>query len=127
MTRISFIDIFEDGNLDFIAEVQKEDSKGRYLTIQPVYNNYGYDAFFLTITLLAPRNHLDLLMNTEYIGGCASFYVTLLSGELAPRTGIQMSQTGSTLQIPSIRFGLGRTNNYLESLTVHLPRKLDNE
>ncbi len=96
-----------------MAEVQLIDEKGRYLSIQPVYNNYGYDAFFLTITLLAPRNMTDYLRNTEYIGGCTSFYVTLLSGELAPRTGTQLSQTGFALQLPMARFGLGRTNNYL--------------
>lgn len=35
-------------------------------------------------------------------------------------------QTGQVLELPSIRFGLGRTNNYLETLTVNLPRKVTN-
>ena len=64
MPRLSFVDIYNDGNLDFIAEVQVEDEKGRYLHLQPVYNNYGYDAFFLTLTLLAPRHFDDLRLNT---------------------------------------------------------------
>ena len=82
--------------------LQVADPSGiKYTTIQPVYNNVDYDAFFLMITILTSidkRN--DAFSNTEYIGGVASFYVTLLSGELAPRTGNQLSQTGNSLQLP---------------------------
>lgn len=109
-----------------MAEIQVEDSSGRYLKVQPIYNNYGYDAFFMRISLLVPSNLQDVLTNTEYIGGCASFYVTLLSGELTPKTGSQLMQTGQVLELPSIRFGLGRTNNYIETLTINLPRKVTN-
>ncbi len=63
-----------------MAELQIEDSSGRYLAIQPIYNTYDYDAFFLAVTLLARRQYDDPLSNSEYIGGCASVYVTLLSG-----------------------------------------------
>jgi len=123
INNLSFLDFYQDGNLDLIANVQKINSEGkRYLTIQAVYNNVGYDAFFLTLTLMTYRNRVAYLDNTEYIGGVGSFYVSLLSGELAPKTGNQMSQVGSTLQLPFIRYGLGRTNNYLTFLTIHLPR-----
>ena len=126
INSISFLDFYQDGNLDLIANVQKINSEGlRYLTMQPIYNNIGYDAFFLTISLMSYRSQVDLLQNTEYIGGVASFYVSLLSGELAPKTGNQLSQTGATLQLPFIRYGLGRTNNYLTYLTIHLPRAVN--
>jgi len=71
------------------------------MTIQTVYNNMDYDAFFLMITILASIDKReDPFTNTEYIGGVASFYVTLVSGELAPRTANQLSQTGNALQLP---------------------------
>lgn len=122
---ISFLDFYQDGTLDLMANVQKLNSEGkRYHSIQPIYNNVGYDAFFLTLTLMGYRNYKTLLRNTEYVGACASFYVTLLSGELAPKTGNQMSQTGAVMQLPFLRFGLGRTNNYLTGLSIKLPRAL---
>lgn len=56
-TKLSFIDIFEDGTLDFMLNVQITDAKGsKTMIIQPVYNNIDYDAFFLTLTILAPIN-----------------------------------------------------------------------
>lgn len=108
--------------MDLMLNMQVVDEAGKHwLMIQPIYNNIDYDAFFLTITILAPRS-TDLLTNTEYIGGCASFYVTLLSGELAPKSANQLTQCGPSLQLPYIRQGLGRTNNYLEQLTLTVPR-----
>lgn len=124
--RLSFIDIFEDGNLDLMYHAQMTDSSGyRTVIIQPVYNNIDYDAFFLSILLLSSQNTNTLMMNTEYIGGVASLYVTLLSGEFAAKTGNQLSQAGRTLQLPNIRLGLGRTNNYIEQLHATLPRKVN--
>ncbi len=83
-----------------------------------------YDAFFLKITIYAALDHVNIFAHTEYIGGVASFYVTLLSGVLQPKTGNQLAQTGSALQLPYIHSGLGRTNNYLEDLTITVPRKV---
>lgn len=96
------------------------------MTIQPVYNNVDYDAFFVTIAILtAKTTKKNLFQNTEYIGGVASFFVTLLSGQLAPKTANQLGQAGSTLKLPYIRAGLGRTNNYLEDLTITVPRNVN--
>ena len=100
VTRLSFLDLGNDGRLDWIAETLNEP----YL--QPVYNNIDYDAFFLNAWLTTES---DLL-----VGGGVAMYVTLLSGELAPQNANQFSQAGSTLQLPYIHLGLGRTNNYLE-------------
>jgi hypothetical protein len=101
---------------------QITDASGlKALVLQPIYNNVDYDAFFLTITILAGNDAVNLLWNTAYAGGCAALYVTTLSGELAPKTANQLSQPGSTLQLPSIRMGLGRTNNYLEQVTISVP------
>jgi hypothetical protein len=120
------VDILDDGNLDFMFHMQVADPSGtKYMTIQAVYNNVDYDAFFLTITILSSRKQSDNLFdNTEYIGGVASFFVTLLSGELAPKTANQLAQVGATLQLPYIRQGLGRTNNYLEDLIITVPRNV---
>lgn len=125
-SRLSFIDILEDGNLDFFFHMQMTDPSGvKYMTLQAVYNNLDYDAFFLTISILTSKYEQDSLFNnTEYIGGVASFFVTMLSGELAPKTANQLAQAGSTLQLPYIRQGLGRTNNYLLDLTITVPRNV---
>lgn len=127
-SRLSFVDILEDGNLDFFFHMQITDPSGiKYTTLQAVYNNVDYDAFFLTISILTSRyEQVSLFNNTEYIGGVASFYVTMLSGELAPKTANQLAQAGSTLQLPYIRQGLGRTNNYLEDLIITVPRNVKN-
>lgn len=125
-SRLSFVDILEDGNLDFFFHMQVTDTSGiKYMTLQAVYNNVDYDAFFLTISILTSKYEQESLFNnTEYIGGVASFFVTMLSGELAPKTANQLAQAGSTLQLPYIRQGLGRTNNYLEDLTITVPRNV---
>lgn len=84
-------------------QVQVADPTGiKYTTIQTVFNNVDYDAFFLTITIYSSLSNGDILTHTEYIGGVASFYVTLLSGVLQPRTGNQLSQAGNALQLPYI-------------------------
>jgi hypothetical protein len=123
--KLSFIDILDDGHLDFMFHMQVVDPTGiKYTTIQAVYNNVDYDAFFMTITIFTYLDKGEFFANTEYIGGVASFYVTLISGVLAPKTGNQLAQTGSALQLPYIRLGLGRTNNYLEDLTITVPRNV---
>ena len=54
-TRMSFVDFFDDGNLDLIVESQLTDSNGKYIAIQPVYNTVDYDAFFIKMTILSRR------------------------------------------------------------------------
>lgn len=56
-SRLSFVDIFEEGNLDFMFHMQVTDPSGlKYMTVQAVYNNLDYDAFFLTITILSAKD-----------------------------------------------------------------------
>ena len=63
-----------------MAEVQAKDENGLFLTVQPIYNNFDYDAFFLTITVLSHRQYPKEMSNTEFIGAMAIFEVTDLSG-----------------------------------------------
>lgn len=61
-TKLSFIDIGEDGSLDMILNQQIVDNSGsKALILQPIYNNVDYDAFFLTITILTGNNVQNLL------------------------------------------------------------------
>jgi hypothetical protein len=46
------------------------------------------------------------------------FFVTALNGEKIPNCGNQLSHPGISLELPYIHTGLGRTNNYIEMLTV---------
>lgn len=40
---------------------------------------------------------------------------------MLPKVGNQYSQLGSVIQLPYVFFGLGRTNNYVNQLTVTIP------
>lgn len=39
-------------------------TSGDYYTIQPIYNNNDYDAFFMTVVMLAPSNTVNLFANS---------------------------------------------------------------
>ena len=40
---------------------------------------------------------------------------------MLPKVGNQYSQVGRVMQLPYVFFGLGRTNNYVNQLTVTIP------
>ena len=74
--------------------------------------------------MLSKQNTQNQFQSSQFIGATASFYVTLLSGTMAPKSANQLSQTGRSLQIPFIYQGLGRTNNYIENLIASVPRNV---
>ena len=87
------------------------------------------DAFFMKITVLSnpsnqkiKENTMDLKLNTY--GAHVDLFVTALSGERMPACGNQLSNPGSSLQLPYIHLGLGRTNNYVEDLSVSVYRSV---
>jgi hypothetical protein len=61
---MSFVDIYDDGNMDLIVECQFQDAAGKYIALQPVYNTNDFDAFFIKMTILARRIFEDELSNT---------------------------------------------------------------
>ncbi len=54
-------------------------------------------------------------------GGNVNFFVTSLGGEQLPKVGNVYPQIGRVIHLPYVFFGLGRTNNYVNELTVTIP------
>lgn len=84
------------------------------------FNNQHFDAFFMKVTVLHGDSS-TVNQNINVIGANVDLYVTELSGSYVPKIGNQLSQTGRTLQLPYVFLGLGRTNNYVEDLTITMP------
>ena len=66
-------------------------------------------------------NYDEIHDNLVMPGGNVNCYVTSLGGEMLPKVGNQYSQVGRVIQVPYVFFGLGRTNNYVNELTVTIP------
>ncbi len=66
-------------------------------------------------------NYESIRNNLVVPGGNVNCFVTSLGGEMLPKVGNQYTQVGRTLQLPYVFFGLGRTNNYVNELTITIP------
>lgn len=127
---VSFVDLDEDGTLDFVLQslppATTRTSDARVLSF--VQNNYFHDAFFLkTLTLNAAcgarceREHERAYSpwGGSLLGASYKFAVLDPNGVRRAQQVAQQPQTGySALTPPYAFFGLGRTNNYVESLFV---------
>ncbi|CAO1616755.1 unnamed protein product [Sympodiomycopsis kandeliae] len=140
----SWVDIDEDGSLDIVLQRGRRSDHGvRSITF--VQNNYFFDAFFLKVLTLngacgsiceetfQASDHQNL---SEVQGGetfvnrykpwgaalpGASYKFTVLDpngNRRAQQVGQQYQSTYRSLLTPYSYFGLGRTNNYVETLFV---------
>lgn len=75
----------------------------------------------MKVRVMAGSNYNKVHQNLVVAGGNINCFVTGLSGEALPKVGNQFSQMGRMIQLPYIFFGLGRTNNYVNDLTVTIP------
>ncbi|WFD45219.1 hypothetical protein MPSI1_003897 [Malassezia psittaci] len=131
----AFVDLDEDGTLDILLQsyeqVQIRQSAARRLTF--FQNNYFHDAFFLKALTLngacrtqcEPRNSTSFEPWGAGLGG-ASYKFTVLdpNGVRRAQQVMQQPQTVyNALLPPSAFIGLGRTNNYVESLFVGSTRR----
>jgi integrin alpha FG-GAP repeat containing protein 1 len=122
---MSFLDIYKDGKVDLLAHEIKTTILSPAVNISQqvittYFNNQHFDAFFMKITVLHGDSSI-VDQNINVIGANVDLYITQLGGNFAPKIGNQLSQTGRALQLPYIFFGLGRTNNYVEDLTITIP------
>ncbi|KAL4399692.1 hypothetical protein ACI68E_004075 [Malassezia pachydermatis] len=132
---VSFLDLDEDGTLDLVLQsiepLASRTSDARSVSF--VQNNYFHDAFFLkTLTLNAacgarcePTDAKAYAPWGSALGG-ASYKFSVLdpNGVRRAQQVGQQPQTGyAALLSPSAFFGLGRTNNYVESLFVGSTRR----
>ncbi|KAJ1310568.1 hypothetical protein OPQ81_007297 [Rhizoctonia solani] len=122
---VSFIDLDEDGTLDILVQRNGAQTGSRIAFIQ---NNFFQDAFFLKAIVLngaCPSGVCEKSSGKYKPFGAtnpgASFKYTVLDtrGERSAAFGTQLPQTGyQALHTPYAFLGLGRTNNYIESLTA---------
>jgi integrin alpha FG-GAP repeat containing protein 1 len=123
--KMSFLDLYKDGKVDLLTHEIKTTILSPTVNISQqvittYFNNQHFDAFFMKITVLHGDSSI-VDQNINVIGANVDLYITQLGGNYAPKIGNQLSQTGRTLQLPYIFFGLGRTNNYVEDLTITIP------
>ncbi|KAF5324887.1 hypothetical protein D9611_004159 [Ephemerocybe angulata] len=130
---VSFLDMDEDGTLDFMVQRTGNAGQGNVKFIQ---NNFYYDAFFLKAIVLngACDNGWCYSPNgsekyhpfgVSYSGASYKYTVLDTAGRRSAAQVGQLPQTSyHSLGTPYSFFGLGRTNNYIENLfvgtTVHL-------
>ena len=82
------------------------------------YNYLNSDNFFMKAI-----TYFDLEQTYfSQIGTSYQFIATDISGKRTPQNGIQYYQTAySPLQLPFSFMGVGRSNNYIEHLTIYSP------
>ncbi|PWN35926.1 uncharacterized protein FA14DRAFT_160886 [Meira miltonrushii] len=131
-----FFDLDEDGSLDLL--VQRLPTKGQkkdQRSITFVQNNFFYDAFFLKAMTSngacssycdpsGPGKDRYRPWGVNYGGASYKFTVLDTNGIRRPQQVGQLAQTAyRSLLLPYAYFGLGRTNNYVESLFVGVTRR----
>ncbi|KAG8681103.1 hypothetical protein FRC08_015836, partial [Ceratobasidium sp. 394] len=123
---VAFLDLDEDGTLDVLVQRTGAQTGSRVTFIQ---NNFFQDAFFLKAIVLngaCPSGVCEGNGSGTYkaFGATnpgASFKYTVLdtSGHRSAAFASQLPQTSyQSLHTPYAFLGLGRTNNYIESLTA---------
>ncbi|KAG8784926.1 hypothetical protein FRC12_018139 [Ceratobasidium sp. 428] len=123
---VAFLDLDEDGTLDILVQRTGAQTGSRITFIQ---NNFFQDAFFLKAIVLngaCPSGVCEGNGSGTYkaFGATnlgASFKYTVLdtSGHRSAAFASQLPQTSyQSLHTPYAFLGLGRTNNYIESLTA---------
>jgi hypothetical protein len=75
----------------------------------------------MKVRIMRGSYYQEIHNNLVIPGGNVNLYVTGLSGEMLPKVGNQYPQIGRLPHLPYVFFGLGRTNNYVNHLTVTIP------
>ena len=82
------------------------------------YNFLNSDNFFIKATTYSSLNHSFY----SIIGTSYQYVSTDITGKRSPQAGLQYYQTAySPLQLPYGFMGIGRSNNYIEHLTIYVP------
>ncbi|XP_017762283.1 PREDICTED: T-cell immunomodulatory protein [Eufriesea mexicana] len=128
-TMAVFYDFYQDGILDVIL-VQMDKSINRYYTAA-FKNSLDYDANFVKVMVLTGRNNSMYPISPGSLGKKKRTYGTNLPGpsiayrtttqDGSPRNAIaaQLPQSAHfSLNLPYTTFGLGRTPNFVDALTI---------
>ncbi|KAE8259615.1 hypothetical protein A4X13_0g905 [Tilletia indica] len=129
----SWMDVDEDGTLDILLQRTGADNGGKGSKVTFIQNNFFHDAFFLKALTLngacqgfcTPEGQERFKpWGNNYGGASYKFTVLDTNGQRKAQHVGQLPQTGyRSLLTPYSYFGLGRTNNYVESLFVGSTRR----
>ncbi|KAI8608561.1 hypothetical protein BC830DRAFT_1210722 [Chytriomyces sp. MP71] len=126
-TGAAFFDLYDDGTLDLLVTTRDESAKMNH--IYALKNNFFSDGFFLKALMLngvcpgwcisGDKFPQPKPYGVNFAGATFKYTVTDPSGQ---KHGAQLSQMPQSsyfaLQLPYVFSGLGRTNNYIETLFV---------
>ena len=113
--QVSFFDLGEDGKLDLII------MNGEPISRSCIVNNMKDDTLMIKILPLTISSQYEEKNNhvSGAFGVTLQWTITLLSGEKKIQLENQRFQLNDgVFQLPYVSMGLGRTNNYVEDLTV---------
>lgn len=126
----AFYDFYQDGILDVIFVEKQMNGKSRPLAFR---NTLDYDANFVKVivltgltnrhapTKLTPLGRKKRTYGTNLPGPRIAYYTTKPDGEKQESTSVQIPQSAYfSLHLPYTIFGLGRTPNFVDKLTVGL-------
>ncbi|XP_037806272.1 T-cell immunomodulatory protein [Lucilia sericata] len=126
----AFYDFYQDGVLDVILIQKTKNGQYRPLAFR---NTLDYDANFVKVIVLTglvnkknPTMHTALgrkkrTYGTNLPGPRITYFTTTQDGDLQRGSSVQLPQSSYfALQLPYTIFGLGRTPNFVDSLTVGL-------
>lgn len=118
-------DFAEDGQLDvmIIAQVTRDDGSTA-LARTSIVNNIIEDTLFIKILPLLPSSNDDFTSTAlvNALGITIQWRITNLNGDKTISSLNQKIQSNyGSLQLPFATAGLGRTNNYIEDLTIGYP------
>ena len=123
--QVTFFDYSEDGKLDLLVIINESQIVNEVQVTIPVrlsiINNLQQDTLFIKILPLSPTSDYESTISniSSAFGVTIQWYITLLDGSKQVQLLNQKSQVNyGALQLPFSLTGLGRTNNYVEDLTV---------
>lgn len=129
----AFFDFYQDGVLDVILIEKRPNGKYRPLAFR---NTLDYDANFVKVIVLTglinkknptqrtPLGRKRRTYGTNLPGPRITYTTTTQDGDLQYGSSVQLPQSSYfALQLPYTIFGLGRTPNFVDSLTVGLGNK----
>ena len=132
VTGAAFVNFYQDGPPDVIINYTKSGSESS--AIEFIQNGFVQDAFFLRTETLngvcpgrclsVPQTSAPRPYGASFPGPTVKFSFTDFDGSLRVRLGAQLPQSGhNRITQPFSFFGLGRTNNFVELLSVRTPAR----
>ncbi|XP_014205872.1 T-cell immunomodulatory protein isoform X2 [Copidosoma floridanum] len=127
-----FYDFYHNGFLDIIFVLRDEGDVYRTAAFK---NSDGYDTTFLKVMVISKTTHSsqDIVQprmknshfcGTNLPGASIAYKITTKYGSLRKATVAQLPQSAhNVMNLPFVIFGLGRTHNFVDSLSVGLFNK----